>query len=51
MSRNGSTHPVTESTEQLHNRDPVSIVKNARLLKICGSASNAFMNSSGCRRP
>ncbi len=37
-------HPVTESTEQIHNRDPVSIVKSARLLKICGSASNAFMN-------
>jgi len=37
-------HPVTESTEHIHDRDPVSIVKSARLLKICGSASNAFMN-------
>jgi len=37
-------HPVTESTEQIHDRDPVNIVKSARLLKICGSASNAFMN-------
>jgi hypothetical protein len=25
-------------------RDPVNIVRNGRLLKICGSASNAFMN-------
>lgn len=25
-------------------RDPVNIVQNARLLKICGSASNAFIN-------
>ncbi len=25
-------------------RDPVSIVQNARLLKICGSATNAFIN-------
>jgi hypothetical protein len=25
-------------------RDPVNIVQNARLLKACGSASNAFMN-------
>ena len=25
-------------------RDPVNIVQNARLLKVCGSATNAFMN-------
>ena len=25
-------------------RDPVNIVQNARMLKICGSASNAFIN-------
>jgi hypothetical protein len=25
-------------------RDPVNIVQNARLLKVCGSASNAFIN-------
>jgi hypothetical protein len=35
---------ATESTGLLHDRDPVTIVQNARLLKICGSASNAFMN-------
>lgn len=37
-------YAVTESTGPLHDRDPVTIVQNARLLKICGSASNAFMN-------
>ena len=33
--------PVTDSA---YNRDPVIIVKNRRLLKICGSATNAFIN-------
>jgi len=28
----------------MYNRDPVTIVQNRRLLEICGSASNAFMN-------
>jgi hypothetical protein len=36
--------PVTESTGPLYDRNPVAIVQNARLLKICGSASNAFIN-------
>lgn len=35
--------PVAESTS-LRDRDPVNIVQNARLLKVCGSASNAFIN-------
>ena len=33
-----------DSAGMLSYRDPVKIVRNARLLKICGSASNAFMN-------
>ncbi len=33
--------PVSDSA---YNRDPVIIVKNTRLLKICGSATNAFIN-------
>jgi len=33
-----------DSAGMLSHRDPVKIVRNARLLKICGSASNAFMN-------
>ncbi len=32
------------SNGPLNSRDPVYIVRNARLLKICGSSSNAFMN-------
>jgi hypothetical protein len=28
----------------MHDRDPVNIVQNAHLLKVCGSASNAFIN-------
>jgi hypothetical protein len=28
----------------MRDRDPVSIVQNTRLLKVCGTASNAFMN-------
>jgi len=31
-------------SESLRDRDPVNIVQNKRLLKICGSATNAFMN-------
>jgi hypothetical protein len=38
------TAPVTGSTGLLSDRDPVTIVQNTRLLKICGSASNAFIN-------
>lgn len=36
--------PITGSTVALQNRDAVTIVQNRRLLKICGSASNAFVN-------
>jgi hypothetical protein len=36
--------PVMGFTGPLHDRDPVTIVQNARLLKFCGSASNAFIN-------
>jgi hypothetical protein len=36
--------PEAGSTNLLSDRDPVNIVKNERLLKVCGSASNAFMN-------
>jgi hypothetical protein len=39
--------PVTESTKLVHDRDPVNIVQNALLLKVCGSASNAFVNLAG----
>jgi len=35
--------PAAESAI-LRDRDPVKIVQNARLLKICGSATNAFIN-------
>ena len=31
-------------SDSLRDRDPVNIVQNTRLLKICGSATNAFMN-------
>jgi hypothetical protein len=41
----GRSDPASlESSGLLINRDPVYIVKDMRLLKICGSASNAFMN-------
>jgi len=30
--------------DQANPRDPVGVVQNARLLKVCGSASNAFIN-------
>lgn len=33
-----------KSTGLLNDRDPVRIVQNIHLLKICGTASNAFMN-------
>src|ERR1019366_958709 len=36
--------PASGSEGLLHDRDAVNIVQNTRLLKICGSASNAFMN-------
>jgi hypothetical protein len=36
--------PITASAGVLQNRDAVTIVQNRRLLKICGSASNAFVN-------
>ncbi len=36
--------PVSGSNGLLQDRDPVTIVQNTRLLKLCGSASNAFMN-------
>jgi len=36
--------PAWENTETMSERDPVNIVQNARLLTVCGSASNAFMN-------
>jgi hypothetical protein len=36
--------PTSGSAGLLHDRDPVNIVQNARLLKVCGTASNAFMN-------
>src|SRR5437899_6979704 len=35
--------PAAE-TAILRDRDPVKIVQNARLLKICGSATNAFIH-------
>ncbi len=35
---------ASEPEGQLNDRDPVHIVQSARLLKICGSASNAFIN-------
>src|ERR1039458_9390778 len=35
---------TAESYIPLNDRDPVYIVKDIRLLKICGSASNAFVN-------
>lgn len=37
-------NPAFAGRELLRDRDPVNIVQNARLLKACGSASNAFMN-------
>jgi len=36
-----------KSVDELYSRDPVGIVQNARLLKVCGSASNAFINLAG----
>ena len=36
--------PASGSEGLLHDRDAVNIVQNTRLLKVCGSASNAFMN-------
>ncbi|HXW14069.1 MAG TPA: hypothetical protein VEN79_06135, partial [Terriglobia bacterium] len=36
--------PAPASTGLMRDRDPVNIVQNARLLKVCGSATNAFMN-------
>ena len=35
---------VTEPAGEMYERDPVSIVQNARLLGVCGTSSNAFMN-------
>jgi len=35
---------TSESEGPIHDRDPVNIVQDARLLKVCGTASNAFMN-------
>jgi hypothetical protein len=36
--------PVSGSNSLMYDRDPVTIVQDTRLLEICGSASNAFMN-------
>ena len=35
---------VNRSTGLMQDRDPVNIVQNARLLNVCGTSSNAFMN-------
>jgi len=35
---------MTEPTGLMYDRDPVNIVQNARLLNVCGTSSNAFMN-------
>ena len=35
---------ATGPSDLMDDRDPVNIVQSTRLLKICGSASNAFMN-------
>ena len=39
-----NTFPTSESDGLLHDRDPVNIVQNTYLLKVCGTATNAFMN-------
>ena len=36
--------PAQGAVSLLDSRDPVSIVQNARLLSVCGTSSNAFMN-------
>jgi hypothetical protein len=35
---------ISETADEASPRDPVGVVRDARLLKVCGSASNAFMN-------
>ena len=36
--------PAGAEGGMMHERDPVNIVQNARLLGVCGTASNAFIN-------
>ena len=38
------TDPPLAESVSLSDRDPVNIVQNVRLLKVCGSATNAFVN-------
>jgi len=41
---NRNTSRTSGSDGLLHDRDPVNIVQNLQLLKVCGTATNAFMN-------